>query len=274
VPTLLKPLLQRPAELARLRDSSLRWSISGAEPVPVPVIEMMIAELPAARIVQGYGLSEFPTIATALRPEQAILRVGSAGRPLPIVELALEAADGTVVRQAEGEVLLCSPATMRGYWQRPEQTAEAFCGGWPHTGDLGVVDDEGFVTIIGRKKNMIISGGLNVYPEEIEEVIYRVDGIAEAAVVGMSDERWGEVAVAIVVPSRPGLDPAVIDRVCREPLATYRCPRRILLRDEPLPRNMSGKVLKHELRPLVVATLAAAADSGVAPGAAPTVDLA
>ena len=98
------------AELARLRDSSLRWIISGAE----PVIEMMIAELPAARIVQGYGLSEFPTIATALRPEQAISHVGSAGRPLSIVELALETADGTVVREGEGEVLLRSPATMRG----------------------------------------------------------------------------------------------------------------------------------------------------------------
>jgi acyl-CoA synthetase (AMP-forming)/AMP-acid ligase II len=251
VPTLLKQLLQSPADLARLRDSSLRWIISGAEPVPVPVIESMIAELPSTRIVQGYGLSEFPTIATALRPEQAISHVGSAGRPMSIVELAIETADDIVLREGEGEIVLRSPATMRGYWRRPEETAEAFRGGWLHTGDLGVVDVDGFVTITGRKKDMIISGGLNVYPKEIEEVIYGIDGIAEAAVVGVPDERWGEMAVAIVVPSRPGLDPAEIDRACREALATYKCPRRIVLRDEPLPRNMSGKVLKRELRPWV-----------------------
>ena len=269
VPTLLKQLLQSPAELGRLRDSSLRWIISGAEPVPVPVIEAMIAELPRASVVQGYGLSEFPTIATVLRPEHAISHAGSAGRPVSIVTLALELADGTVSATGEGEILLRSAATMKGYYNRPDETAEAFRGGWLHTGDVAVVNGDGFVTITGRQKDMIISGGLNVYPKEVEEVIYRIDGIAEAAVVGLPDERWGEVAVAIIVPSRPGLDVALIDRLCREQLATYKCPRRIVLRDEPLPRTSSGKVLKRDLRPWVVATLAAAADSGVAPGAAP-----
>ena len=265
VPTLLKQLLLSAPELARLRDSSLRWIISGAEPVPVPVIEATIEELPHARIVQGYGLSEFPTIATALRPEQAISHVGSAGRPLSIVELAVEGPDGAVLREGDGELLLRSPATMRGYWQRPEETAEAFRGGWLHTGDLGSVDGDGFVTITGRKKDMIISGGLNVYPKEIEEVIYRIGGIAEAAVVGVPDERWGEMTVAIVVASTPGLDLAAIDRACREQLATYKCPRRILLREEPLPRTSSGKVLKRELRPWVVQELGA---EGRGPGGA------
>ena len=259
VPTLLKQLLQSPPDLARLRDSSLRWIISGAEPVPVPVIEAMIAELPRASIVQGYGLSEFPTIATVLRPEQAISQAGSAGRPVSIVALAVELADGTVAATGEGEILLRSAATMKGYYNRPDETEEAFRGGWLHTGDVAAVDADGFVTITGRLKDLIISGGLNVYPKEVEEVIYRIDGIAEAAVVGVPDERWGEVAVAVVVPSRPGLDPALIDRLCREQLATYKCPRRIVLRDEPLPRTPSGKVLKRDLRPWVAQALGLAA---------------
>ena len=275
VPTLLKQLLQSPADLARLRDSSLRWIISGAEPVPVPVIEAMIAELPRASIVQGYGLSEFPTIATALRPEQAISHAGSAGRPLSIVNLAVELPDGTVAAAGEGEIVLRSVATMKGYYNRPDETEEAFRGGWLHTGDLGVVDADGFVTITGRLKDMIISGGLNVYPKEVEEVIYRIDGIAEAAVVGVPDERWGEVAVAIVVPSRPGLDTALIDRLCREQLATYKCPRRIVLRDEPLPRNPSGKVLKRDLRPWVAEALRLAdAGDGAPTGKPPAGDIA
>jgi fatty-acyl-CoA synthase len=259
VPTLLKQLLSSPADLARLRGSRLRWIISGAEPVPRPVIAAMNDELPGANVVQGYGLSEFPTIATALRPEEAIPRAGSAGRPLSIVTLAVESDAGAVSPLGEGEVLIRSPATMRGYYRLPEETAETLRDGWLHTGDLGVVDDEGYLTITGRKKDMIVSGGLNVYPKEVEEVIYQLAGVAEAAVVGVPDERWGEVPVAVVVADPAELGSEAVEAACRVRLASYKCPRHVLLRDEPLPRNPSGKVLKRELRPWAARALGIAA---------------
>lgn len=255
VPTLLKQLLAVPDALERLRGSTLRAIISGAEPVPRPVIEQVNEELPNARVMQGYGLSEFPTIATLLRPEEAIAHAGSAGRPLSVTDLALSSG-GEIVREGEGEILLRSPATMREYWRRPEETAEVFAGGWLHTGDVGRVDADGFLTITGRSKDMIISGGLNVYPKEIEEVLYTLGGVAEAAVVGVPDERWGEAAVAIVVSNGKRLDPEEVVAWCRERLAGFKCPREVLLRDEPLPRTPSGKVLKRDLRPWAEARLA------------------
>ena len=249
VPTLLKQLLAEPDALARLRSTPLRWIVSGGEPVPTAVLETLAEELPGCRVVQGYGLSEFPTIATVLRPEEARTRAASAGRPLSIVTLGVRGRDDTIAFRGEGEVLIRSLATMRGYYRRPAETREAFRDGWLHTGDLGVVDEEGFLTITGRKKDMIISGGLNVYPKEIEEVLHRLPGIAEVAVVGVPDERWGEVPAAVVVPSREGVTAAAIDEACRARLAGFKRPKHVLLREEPLPRTPSGKILKRELRP-------------------------
>ncbi|MCU1677381.1 MAG: Long-chain-fatty-acid--CoA ligase FadD13 [Frankiales bacterium] len=260
VPTLLRRFLEEPALLERLRASSLRWLVSGSEPVPRAVIERLAAALPDCRIVQGYGLSEFPTIATLLRPEEAISHSGSAGRPLSITDLAIQQADGEIVRAGEGEILLRSLATMREYFDRPEETAAAFADGWLHTGDLGTVDADGFLTITGRKKDMIISGGLNIYPKEIEEVIYRLPGVLEAAVVGVPDDRWGETAVAVVVGT--DLDTAAIADACKEQLASYKRPRAVLVRDEPLPRNPTGKVLKRELRPWAADRMASNSKTG------------
>jgi fatty-acyl-CoA synthase len=162
--------------------------------------------------------------------------------------MAIQLDDGSIVDTGEGEILLRTPATMQGYYNRPEETVAAFADGWFHTGDVGRLDEDGFVEITGRKKDMIISGGLNVYPKEIEEVLYRQGGIAEAAVVGVPDERWGEIAVAVVVPAQGFDDGALLD-ACRGQLASYKCPRAVLIHDDPLPRNASGKVLKRELRP-------------------------
>jgi fatty-acyl-CoA synthase len=260
VPTLLRRFLEEPEMLERLRKSTLRWMVSGSEPVPRPVIERLQAALPECQIVQGFGLSEFPTIATLLRPDEAIAHSGKAGRPLSITDLAIQQADGEIVREGEGEILLRSLATMREYFGRPEETAKAFQDGWLHTGDLGIVDEGGYLTITGRKKDMIISGGLNIYPKEIEDIIYRQAGVQEAAVVGVPDEKWGETAVAVVVGSDLDLDAITV--ACRDQLASYKRPRAILVRDEPLPRNPTGKVLKRELRPWAADRMALTSNSG------------
>ncbi|MGE0066680.1 MAG: class I adenylate-forming enzyme family protein [Solirubrobacterales bacterium] len=256
VPTLLRQFLEAPQLLERLRLSTLRMVISGAEPVPRPTIEAIAAELPGCQVLQGYGLSEFPTVATILRPEEALDHAGSAGRPGSITELAVARDDGEIAAAGEGEVLLRSYATMREYFRRPQETAAAFADGWLHTGDLGAVDEEGFLTITGRKKDMIISGGLNVYPKEVEDVIYRVEGVVEASVVGVADPRWGEATVAIVVGA--GVDPAAVERECAQRLASYKRPRKVIVRTEPLPRNPIGKVLKRELRPWAEARVGSA----------------
>jgi fatty-acyl-CoA synthase len=256
VPTLLRQFLEAPELLERLRNSSLRWIISGSEAVPRPVIERIAAELPDCQVLQGYGMSEFPVVATVLRPEEAIERAGTAGRPTSITSLAIQRDGGEIAEDGEGEILLRSPATMREYYNRPEENEAVFEHGWFHTGDVGRVDEDGFLTITGRKKDMIISGGLNVYPKEVEEILYRIEGISEAAVVGVPDERWGEAAVAVVVGG--DIDVDLINRECVEKLATYKRPRVVLVREESLPRNPTGKVLKRELRPWAAERVAAA----------------
>ena len=207
-----------------------------------------------ASMLQGFGLSEFPTIATMLRPEEAISHVGTAGRACSITRIAVMTVDGRIEDEGEGEVLLRSMATMSGYWNRPEETAAAFADGWLHTGDVGTIDAEGFLIITGRKKDMIISGGLNVYPSEIEAVLHRVPGVKEASVVGVPDERWGEIPVAVIV-SDGHLDEDAVLAYCASQLAGYKRPRRVLQRQEALPRNPSGKILKREITPWAIRTL-------------------
>lgn len=254
VPTLLKQLIVRPDLEERLRGSSFRSLLTGSEPVPLPVIEHLVDALPTTSILQGFGLSEFPTVATMLRPEEAIAHVGTAGRACSITRIAVMSSEGVIADTGEGEILLRSLATMQGYWNRPDETAAAFADGWLHTGDVGAIDADGFLTITGRKKDMIISGGLNVYPSEIEAVLHRVPGIREASVVGVPDEKWGEIAVAVVVADDE-IDEADILSFCAERLAGYKRPRRVLRSMESLPRNPSGKILKRDIRPWAIRTL-------------------
>ena len=250
IPSLLRQFVADPALLERVRSSSLRWVVTGAEPVPRALIETINDELPDCRVCQGYGLSEFPTIATLLAPEEALEHHGSAGRPLTHTQVAVQVEGGTIERDGTGELLIRSPATMRCYHNRPEQTAAALADGWLHTGDLAAIDEAGFVSIVGRTKDMIISGALNVYPKEIEDVLARLPGVLESAVVGVPDERFGERPVAIIVRvAGTEVDVELVERTCRAQLAAYKCPRSVLVRDEPLPRNPTGKVLKRVLRP-------------------------
>lgn len=249
VPSLLRELVSRPDLMQRLSDSPLTWIVTGAEPVPRTVIESVCRGIPGVDVCQGYGLSEFPTITTVLMADEVFDHEGSAGRALPHTDLAIRDADGAIRREGTGELLVRSLATMVGYHERPEQTAEAFRDGWLHTGDLVELDADGFITIVGRTKDMIISGGLNVYPKEIEDVIARIPGVVETAVVGVPHERFGETAVAIVVTDDPDFDAALVDDACAAHLASYKRPRRTIVRAERLPRNANAKLLKRELRP-------------------------
>ena len=256
VPSILRLLAAEPLLLDQLRASRLRRILTGAEPVPLPLIEQLSEELPDCAVVQGYGLSEFPTIATLLQPEEARSHSGSAGRPLCHSDLQVLSAEGERLDSGTGELLIRSPATMLRYHNRPEESAQTLADGWLHTGDLVTIDEAGFVTVVGRTKDLIISGGMNVYPKEVEDVIGRLTFVAEVAVVGIPDERFGEAAVAYVVATEgTTIDRAAIEATCARALARYKRPAQVIAHDGPLPRNATGKVLKRELRALARATL-------------------
>jgi fatty-acyl-CoA synthase len=173
----------------------------------------------------------------------------SAGRPLLGTELRIVGPDGATLPNGEiGEIAVRGPQLMRGYWNLPEATAEALRDGWMHTGDAGVLDDEGFLYVQDRTKDMIVSGGENVYPREIEDVLYRHPAVAEAAVIGVPDDRWGETVKAVVVlKAGAQADARELMQFCDGQLAGYKRPRSVDFVDA-LPRNPSGKVLKRELR--------------------------
>jgi len=220
--------------------SSLRLAVTGAADVPVALVERMRRELGFDVVLTAYGLTE-AVVATMCRPGDAAPLVAStSGR----------AAAGFEVRiAADGEILLRGPNLMLGYLDDPLATAAAIDGdGWLHTGDAGRLDAGGYLAITGRIKDMYICGGFNVYPAEVEQVLARLDGVAESAVIGVPDPRLGEVGRAFLVP-RPGrvLAEAEVLAFCRERLANYKVPRRVVFRDA-LPRNASGKVLKRVLR--------------------------
>ena len=203
---------------------------------------------------QGYGLTEGAGFNAWLRAEDAQRKIGSCGRPMMQTKMRFVDPDNedALVDVAPGEVgelIIAGPEIMLGYWNNPEATAKTLIDGWLRTGDLARADDEGFVYIVDRSKDMLISGGLNVYPAEIEAVLAEVEGLAECAVIGVPDDRWGETPAALLVP-RPGarVDAADVVARCRANLADYKRPRYIVIREEPLPRGMSGKVLKRELR--------------------------
>jgi acyl-CoA synthetase (AMP-forming)/AMP-acid ligase II len=251
VPTLIRDLLASPAALQGVRESKLNWIITGSEPIDRATLVKLKAELPDVLLLQAYGMSEFPTVTTMLHPEYAVERVGSAGRASSTLRLAVELPSGEIVDRGEGELVFRSRASTIGYWNRPEENERVFKNGWLHTGDVGVIDDEGFVTITGRTKDMIISGGLNVYPSETEAVIVQMDGVVEVAVVAMADARLGEVPAAVIVPGEGVPSEATVIAHCRELLASYKVPKRVFFYETPLPRNSNGKLLKRELRPWV-----------------------
>jgi acyl-CoA synthetase (AMP-forming)/AMP-acid ligase II len=227
--------------------SALELAVSGGAPCPLPVIEFFQGKgLP---FQEGFGMTETAPLVSVLDAERVKEKAGSIGRAVFHVEARIaDEADLDVPAGEVGELLVRGPNVFSGYWGLPEATAEAFRGGWFHTGDLGRMDPQGYITLVDRKKDMIISGGENVYPIEVEQVLYRHDAVQEAAVIGVPDARWGETPVAVVAVA-PGtqLDPAELIAYTRERLAHFKCPTRVEVVDA-LPRNATGKVLKTELR--------------------------
>jgi O-succinylbenzoate-CoA ligase len=245
VPAMLNFMYQVPDRDGYER-SQLRWCMSGAAPVPVTLIEAY-ARL-GIEIHQVYGLTESCGPACLIGPDEALAKAGSTGKAFFHTEVRVVDEQGRPVQPGQmGEVLVRGPHVMKGYWNRPEATAEAIRDGWLHTGDLATVDKEGFVYIQDRIKDMVISGGENVYPAEIENVILACPGVRDAAVIGQPSEKWGESPVAIVVRSDAGLSERVVLDHCQGKLARYKQPVRVEFVDE-IPRNPSGKILKRILR--------------------------
>jgi fatty-acyl-CoA synthase len=228
--------------------SSLRRAIVGGAPMPEPLLRTWRDR--GVEIVQGYGLTEASPNVLCLPPEDAMRRLGWAGKPYPHVDVALaDPASGARIDGCGcGELLVRGPGVFAGYWRDPESTRAGVRDGWLHTADIAERDAEGFYRIRDRLQDMYISGGENVYPAEVEAALHEHPAVADAAVIGVRDERWGEVGVAIVVV-RAGarVDEQDLLSHCRGRLAAFKAPHVVHLAEE-LPRSASGKLLKRELR--------------------------
>ncbi|MFJ8650279.1 AMP-binding protein [Streptomyces sp. NPDC093546] len=252
VPTMFIAELNLP-DFAAYDLSSLRTGIMAGSPCPVEVMKRVVAEMHMAEVSICYGMTETSPVSTQTRRDDDLeRRTGTVGRVMPHVEVkVVDPATGVTVERGEpGELCTRGYGVMLGYWDEPERTAEAIdAGRWMHTGDLAVMGEDGYVRIVGRIKDMIIRGGENVYPREIEEFLYGHPKIADVQVVGVPDERYGEEILACVIPRDPA-DPPTLDEItayCRERLAHYKVPRRVEVLDA-FPMTVSGKVRKVELR--------------------------
>ena len=247
-PTVWIALLRSPV-FDRHDLSSLRKGYYGASAMPVEVLKELSQRLPEVGLWNFYGQTEMAPLATILRPHEQLARAGSAGKAAINVETRIVDDDDRPVAPGEvGEIVHRSPQAMTGYWDDAAKTADTFRNGWFHSGDLGVMDADGYLTIVDRKKDMIKSGGENVASREVEEVLFLHPAVAEAAVFGVPDPRWIE-AVAAVVVLKPGHDtePAELIAHVRRHLAGYKTPKHVALA-EALPKNPSGKILKRQLR--------------------------
>ncbi len=247
-PTVWIALLRSP-DFDRTDLSSLRKGYYGASIMPVAVMQEILQRLPGLRLWNLYGQTEIAPLATMLGPDDQLRKPGSCGRAVLNVETRVVDDAMRDVRPGEvGEIVHRSPQLLSGYFHDDARTAAAFAGGWFHSGDLATIDDEGFITVVDRKKDMIKTGGENVASREVEECIYRQGGVSEVAVIGLPHPAWVEAVTAIVV-RKPGsgLDEAALIAHCQAHLAAFKVPKRVLFVDA-LPKNPSGKLLKRELR--------------------------
>ncbi|MGW2710839.1 acyl-CoA synthetase [Streptomyces sp. NPDC001356] len=245
-PTVWIGLAGRP-DFATRDLSGLRKAYYGASVMPVPVLERLRERLPELGFYNCFGQSEIGPLATVLAPDEHEGRMDSCGRPVLFVDARVVDEDGKdVPAGTPGEIVYRSPQLCEGYWDKPEETAEAFRDGWFHSGDLAVRDADGYFTIVDRVKDVINSGGVLVASRQVEDALYTHEAVAEAAVVGLPDERWIEAVTAVVVPRGEVTEEELIAHV-KARLAPFKAPKRVLFADE-LPRNASGKILKRELR--------------------------
>jgi acyl-CoA synthetase (AMP-forming)/AMP-acid ligase II len=260
VPTMLAMVLEAPwIDGARF---ALRRIAYGASPIAPALLER--AEARFGRIfAQTYGQAESPMVITCLRPKDHD-RVGSCGRPFTIVEVAVfDEEDRPLPAGKHGEIVCRGPQTMARYWNNPEATAAAFRGGWLHTGDIGYMDEDGFFYLVDRKNDVLISGGYNVYPREVEDVLLSCEGVVEAAVIGLPDEKWGD-RVHAVVSGRKNLSVDVVMAHARDRLASYKRPKGVEIWPE-LPKSSANKILRRAVRDRVIARQKRGTVSGQAP---------
>ncbi|MFO1292935.1 MAG: long-chain fatty acid--CoA ligase [Rubrivivax sp.] len=247
VPAMLQFMLQVPT-IRTFDLSSVRWALCGTAPVPVPLIQAWTQF--GIAIQQVYGLTECAGGAAVLSSERALDKIGSTGLPMFHTDIRVVDAQGRDAAADEvGEILIRGPHVIRAYWNNPQASAETLRDGWLHTGDLGRLDAEGYLTIVDRKKDMLISGGENIYPAEVESVLTALPQCAEVAVIGVPDPAWGE-AVCAVVRLKDGQS-LTLDEVvahCSGKLGKYKIPKKLIVSAEPLPRNPTGKLLKRLLR--------------------------
>ncbi|WP_327181336.1 class I adenylate-forming enzyme family protein [Streptomyces sp. NBC_01334] len=251
VPTIYGMLAALPDDV-RPDTSSLRFGVCGAAPASAELLNRFEARY-GFPLVEGYGLSE-GTCGSTVNPVAGPRRAGTVGLPFPGQEIRIVDAEGTEVGPGtDGEVLVKGPNVMRGYLGRPEETARVIVDGWLHTGDVGHLDADGYLTLVGRSKDMIIRGGENIYPKEIEDVLTGDPSVLEAAVIGVPDEKWGEVVVAYIQP-RPGVtvDLTVLRELCARSLTGFKCPTGFFV-VEAIAKNAVGKIDKASLRAAHVA---------------------
>jgi acyl-CoA synthetase (AMP-forming)/AMP-acid ligase II len=265
VPTMIYRLVDAAKAAAAPSFGALRLIMYGGGPMTPELLNSAMRAIPC-QFWQGFGLTEATVSVTALRPgdhrpdHPGLLR--SVGRPVLHATVDVVDEQGHPVPPGEiGEVVTAGPHIMDRYWRRPEQSAEALAGGWLHTGDLGSLDEQGFLFLHGRRSALIVSGGVNVYPGEIEDVLRLHDEVRDCAVVGVPDAEWGEIVVAVVCAAQSPDLVASLGQWCRERLPRHRRPKRYLVVAD-LPRTASGKTSLRELRPLVTAALADAAQTG------------
>lgn len=253
VPAMLAGIAEEQHARPRKTDT-LRLIAHGGSPIATEVLRRTHSAFPSAELAEIYGATELSPLCTVLRDEQNLIDsplARSCGRPVTGDEIRILNVDGVEVESGEiGEVVVRGPNVMIGYWNKEEQTKSVLKDGAYWTGDLGYMDDDGYVFLVDRSKDMIVSGGENVYCTEVEEVIYQHPAVLEAAAFGVPDKKWGEAVWAVVVPreEHSNVDPAEIIEFCRKHIAGYKVPKGIDLRHEPLPKSGPGKVLKRELR--------------------------
>ncbi len=255
VPTMARQIVDR---LDDRHDAlpSLSLITYGAAPMPEDTLVRLMQALPGARFAQSYGQTELSPVATILGADDHVLdgprsgRLGSAGRAVLTAEVRIVDPDDRELGPGEiGEVTVRGPMVMRGYWRQPELTADVLRGGWMHTGDAGYLDDDGYLYVVDRLKDMIVSGGENVYSVEVENALYRHPDVQQCAVFGIPDDQWGEAVHAVVVPKAgTSVGAEALRAHCRTLIAGYKIPRSVEIRPEPLPISGANKILKSELR--------------------------